>query len=59
MAKAHSLPVLGRIPIDPAIANACDQGMVESLPDNPLFDVGRKLDQMLEILEKAKAVNPG
>lgn len=29
IAAAHGLPVLGRIPINPKLAAACDKGMVE------------------------------
>ena len=29
IAAAHNLPVLGRIPMDPKLAAACDKGMVE------------------------------
>ncbi|MBE7048873.1 MAG: Mrp/NBP35 family ATP-binding protein [Ruminococcaceae bacterium] len=32
IAQAHNLPVLARLPIDPAIAAACDKGEIESLP---------------------------
>lgn len=29
VAKAHNLPILGRIPMNPKLAGACDKGMVE------------------------------
>lgn len=44
IAAAYSLPVLGRIPIDPAIAAACDDGLIETLE-------GHWLDDMLGILK--------
>ena len=31
IAEAYSLEVLARIPIDPRIAEACDEGLIESL----------------------------
>ncbi len=37
IAKGQNLPVLARLPIDPAIAGACDRGEIESL-DIPWFD---------------------
>lgn len=43
IASAHGLPVLARLPIDPALAAACDSGKVESLERNYLEDVARKL----------------
>ncbi len=43
IAKAHSLSVLARLPIDPALARACDEGRVEQLERNYLEDVARAL----------------
>ena len=43
IAKAHSLSVLARLPIDPALAKACDEGRVEQLERNYLEDVARAL----------------
>jgi Mrp family chromosome partitioning ATPase len=45
VAKEHGIPVLGRLPIDPAIASACDKGLIESFE-------GSWLDKTAEILEK-------
>lgn len=41
--KAMNLKVLARLPIDPALAAACDAGTLETLADNPLTDVAAKL----------------
>lgn len=43
VAKAMNLTVLARLPIDPALAAACDAGTLETLADNPLTDVAAKL----------------
>ena len=43
IAAAHSIPVLARLPIDPALARACDSGMVEHLERNYLEDVAKGL----------------
>ena len=43
IAKAHSLSVLARLPIDPALARACDEGRVEQLERNYLEEVAGKL----------------
>jgi len=45
IAKNHNIDVLGKLPIDPRIATACDRGMIE------LFD-GNWLDPVADILEK-------
>ena len=44
-AEKYGLPVLAKLPIDPAVAAACDSGMIE------LFD-GDWLDGTVEMLEK-------
>ena len=41
VAAAHGLPLLARLPIDPAIARACDTGVIELFNEdwlNPVFD---------------------
>ena len=40
-----SLPVLARLPIDPALARAVDAGKVESFEPNPMAAVAERLDQ--------------
>ncbi len=43
VAKAHGIPVLARLSMDPALAAAVDAGRVEELAVNPLTDVAAKL----------------
>jgi len=43
IAAAHNLPVLARLPIDPALAAACDAGKVEELDPNYLSEVAKSL----------------
>lgn len=43
IASAHALKVLARLPIDPALATACDAGDVENLSPNYLEDVAKEL----------------
>lgn len=43
VAKAMNLTVLARLPIDPALAAACDAGTLETLAENPLTGVAAKL----------------
>lgn len=45
VAAAHGLKVLGRMPIDPKIANACDAGRIEFLEENPLMEVAEALEK--------------
>ena len=40
-----SLPVLARLPIDPTLARAVDEGQVESCQPNPMAHVAELLDQ--------------
>lgn len=44
VAKEHGLKVLGRMPIDPKIAEACDAGRIEFLEENPLAEVANTLE---------------
>ena len=39
------LPVLARLPLDPALAQAVDEGRVEEYSPNPMADVAAKLDR--------------
>ena len=34
VAKAHSLPLLAQLPMDPALASACDKGLIELFNEN-------------------------
>ena len=43
IARAHGLKVLARLPIDPALAAACDRGQIETLKTNYLEDVAKAL----------------
>jgi hypothetical protein len=40
-----SLPVLARLPIDPAVAKAMDEGKIETFRPNPLAGVAEALDR--------------
>ena len=44
IAGEHGLQVLGRMPIDPEIAKACDAGRIEFLEDNPLTEAANRLE---------------
>ena len=46
IAKEYQLDVLGRIPIDPSIASACDAGRVEDIDAVWLSDAVEKLLNM-------------
>ena len=45
VAKEHGIPVLARLPIDPAIAKACDTGVIELFNEN-------WLDPVVDAVEK-------
>jgi len=45
VAQEFGLEVLARLPIDPAVSEACDRGAVESLEPNYLTDAAAKLDK--------------
>lgn len=45
VAQELGLEVLARLPIDPAVAAACDAGAVETMPVNYLDAVAERLDQ--------------
>ena len=40
-----SLPVLAKLPVDPALARAVDEGRVERYEPNPMDQVAQRLDQ--------------
>ena len=44
VAAQLGLSVLARLPIDPALAAACDAGEVETMPHNYLDEVAARLD---------------
>lgn len=43
IAKEFDLKVLAKMPIDPALAEACDNGLIEKHIDNPLQELADKL----------------
>jgi Mrp family chromosome partitioning ATPase len=45
LARSMSLPVLARLPIDPAVAKAMDEGKIETFRPNPLAGVAEALDR--------------
>ena len=45
VAQEMGLPVLARLPIDPALAAACDAGQAESMAHNYLDEVAAQLDR--------------
>ena len=45
MAADLGLKVLAKLPIDPALAAACDNGGVEDYQPNPLSDLAKALDE--------------
>jgi MinD superfamily P-loop ATPase len=46
IAKEHNLKVLAKIPIDPKISSACDDGKIEHLEGNWLDPIGKMLEKM-------------
>lgn len=48
IAENYKLPIIGKIPIDPLIAKACDKGLIEFYNDNWLESIGETLKNTLE-----------
>jgi len=51
VAQEHGLPLLGRLPVDPAIAKACDSGKVEDLKNGwltPAVDIIKNMGGTME-----------
>lgn len=46
VAEAHGLEVLGRIPIDPALAAACDRGLIETFEGDWLAKAVEKVESL-------------
>lgn len=46
VAQEHGLEVVGRLPIDPKLAAACDKGMIELFEGDWLDDLAKKLEAM-------------
>ena len=45
VAKTHSLPVLARVPIDPALADACDRGCIEEFAGSCMDGAVKALEE--------------
>ena len=45
VAKEHGIPVLAKLPIDPAIAKACDTGVIELFNENWLDPVADAVEK--------------
>lgn len=54
IAGEHGLQVLGRMPIDPQIAKACDAGRIEFLEENPLAEAANRLENYFAENKKAE-----
>ena len=54
IAEEHGLQVLGRMPIDPQIAKACDAGRIEFLEENPLAEAANRLENYFAENKKAE-----
>ena len=48
IAENYKLPIIGKIPIDPLIAKACDKGLIEFYNDSWLESIGETLKNTLE-----------
>lgn len=48
VAESYGLKVLARMPVNPGIAEACDMGRIEEIPENPLKELAEGLDAILE-----------
>ncbi len=46
VAKEYGIDVLGRLPIDPKLAAACDKGMIESFEGDWLEEAAKKLETL-------------
>lgn len=56
IAQEHNLKVLGKLPIDPAIAQACDTGEIEFIKTNLLEEIAQNLleKESTELSKKVK-----
>ena len=46
VANANGLKILGRLPVDPKLAAACDEGRVEEYQPNPMAGVAEALERL-------------
>ncbi len=47
LAETFQIPVLARLPIDPGLAGAMDEGTVETFEPNPMTEAAAELEQIL------------
>jgi Mrp family chromosome partitioning ATPase len=47
-AEANGIPLLAQLPIDPALAQACDAGQLEDYPQDRLADTCKMLNALLK-----------
>ncbi len=47
IAASHGLEVLAKLPMDPALAQAADNGLIETYPAEPLADAADKIARLL------------
>jgi len=55
MAKAAQAPLLGQIPIDPALAKLCDEGNIERYDSGVVGSLGEALAKSVPVEKKKKA----
>jgi Mrp family chromosome partitioning ATPase len=55
MAQAASAPLLGQIPIDPALAKLCDEGNIERYDSGVVESLGEALARSVPVEKKKKA----
>jgi ATP-binding protein involved in chromosome partitioning len=49
MARAANAPLLGQLPIDPALARLCDEGNIEGYNAEVVAQLGESLSQSMSI----------
>ena len=47
IANTHQLDILAKLPIDPKLAKACDNGLIEQFDGGWMLETKRRLEQML------------
>jgi Mrp family chromosome partitioning ATPase len=48
IAKEHHLNVLGKLPVDPVFANACDRGLIELMHDEAFLSMAEAVEEWKE-----------
>lgn len=51
IAQKHNIKVLGKLPIDPRVAAACDRGMIELFEGSYLDNIGDILEKELDVIK--------